>query len=114
LVYRENYRHPDEFASDLQKNLVDRSQMEVREFQPLDSTHEAAVTSVGRLVTPESVSVANFRQTIRLPRSTRLVRIEVELTPESHLNELTPAGYFASRLAWRDSEPAIARSVQWL
>lgn len=114
LVYRGVYRHPDEYVSDLHEKLIDLSQMRVDQFVPTDSAHEAAITAIGRLVTLSDEPLAAFRQTIHLPRHTRVIRFDIELTPEGPETEAATAGHFASRIAWRDADVELARSVQWL
>ena len=114
LVYRGVYRHPDEYVSDLHAKLVDLSQMKVDRFVPTDSIHEATLTAFGRLVTVSDEPLATFRQTIHLPRHTRVIRFDIELTPDGPTTEIALDGHFASRIAWRDEDAEIGRSVQWL
>ncbi len=76
-----------------------------------DGPVTAAVTSRGHLRDGEGRPIAEFRQTVRLMRTTPLLTLEIELRPK-----LLPAGnpwknYYAARFAWADSGTEVHRGV---
>ncbi len=82
---------------------------------------ELAVTSAGpllgeivcrgRLVDREARLLAQFTQTTRLRRGSRVVEIDIELDPKEPLSHDPWNSYYAARFAWGDATANMYRSV---
>lgn len=110
LVCRGRYSHPDDYRARQEQDIIDQSNMVVDEMKTVEASQEAAVTTTGRLMGFDDSRLASYRQTIRLPRHSRFVQIDVEL----YSIETVSDAHFASRIAWRDADPEIGRCAQWL
>jgi alpha-mannosidase len=71
------------------------------------------ITARGRLVDYEGRKVAGFIQRTQLPRSSRTIRLEIELDVSEEPRADPWSSYYCARFAWSDFAAAIHRSVAW-
>jgi alpha-mannosidase len=65
----------------------------------------------GRLVDREAKTSANFAQTTRLRRGSRVIELDIEIEPERFPTGNPWDSYYAARFAWNDSTADIFRDV---
>ncbi len=100
----EAWQNPDESAA---YSVMAADSVEVSAA----TTAYGEVTVAGRLLDREGRLQANYRQTFRLWRGTRVLHLEIELDPQ-----ITPAAdpwnaYYACRFAWADETAELFRAV---
>lgn len=69
------------------------------------------IQATGRLLGPDKTAVANFKQTFRVWRGTRVLSIAIELTPLVEIKGDGWSSYFASRFAYRQETLDIYRDL---
>lgn len=75
------------------------------------TTAYGEVAVVGRLLDREGKLQANYRQTFRLWRGTRVLHLEIELDPAIEPAADPWNAYYACRFAWADETAELFRSV---
>jgi alpha-mannosidase len=69
--------------------------------------------SRGRLLDREGRRVAEFQQTTRLWRGSRILEIEINLEIERQPEPSPWNSYYAARFAWKDETAKVHRGVHW-
>jgi alpha-mannosidase len=69
------------------------------------------ITTRGAVMDLEGKRLADFRQTTQLCLGSRLVRVEVELTPHEELRADPWNSYYCARFAWNDAAAELYRGV---
>lgn len=69
------------------------------------------ITSQGRLLDHREQVVANFRQSTRVQRGSRLIELTIEILGEGDRGAVGSDGYFAARWAWRNEPAEVRRSL---
>jgi alpha-mannosidase len=75
------------------------------------STALGEVTTRGRLLDREGQQLSGFRQTYRIWRGSRVIRLEVELDPQEEPRADPANSYIAARFAWADESADVYRSL---
>ena len=73
----------------------------------------AEITSSGQLLGLSGDVYGRFVQRYQLTRGSRVLAVEIELTPEASFQDDPWDSYFACRFAWGDEAAVIRRGMSW-
>ena len=81
-------------------------------FEVTSATHVLGeIIAKGRLVDQKGETLAGFEQKYQLWRGSRVLRLEIELSPKEELRADPWNSYYASRFAWADESAELWRTV---